>query len=130
MMRGAVMPVLMVGPEPASFLALRPDTSVTSCRVHLLLVPSDCRERRGLARRKILRTLAPWTLENPIFFHMTDATSAAVRKTLDQMAEVGFEMLIYSFGSGFSLESQDAEYLGQVKRDISYAHKLGIEVAR
>ena len=96
--------------------------------MHLLLVPSDCRERRGLARRKMLRTLAPWTLENPIFFHMTNSSSAAVRKVLDQMAEVGFEMMIYSFGSGFSLESQDPSYLARVRGDIAYAHRLGIEV--
>ena len=69
--------------------------------MHLLLVPSDCRERRGLARRKMLRTLAPWTLENPIFFHMTNSSSAAVRKVLDQMAEVGFEMMM-AVGSPWS----------------------------
>ena len=58
-------------------------------RVHLLLVPSDCRERRGLAQRRMMRTLAPWVLENPIFFHMTNSSSSAVRDVLDQMKEVG-----------------------------------------
>ena len=37
-------------------------------------------------------------------------------------------MMIYSFGSGFSLESEDPEYLEQVASDIAYAHRLGIEV--
>ena len=58
-------------------------------RVHLLLVPADCRERRGLAQRRMMRTLAPWVLENPIFFHMTNSSSSAVRDVLDQMKEVG-----------------------------------------
>ena len=52
-------------------------------------MPSDCRERRGLAQRRMMRTLAPWVLENPIFFHMTNSSSSAVRDVLDQMREVG-----------------------------------------
>jgi hypothetical protein len=38
-----------------------------------------------------------------------------IREVLDQMAEVGFEMLIYSFGSGFDLESVNASYIEQVR---------------
>ena len=59
----------------------------------------------------MMRTLAPWTLENPIFFHMTNMTSIAIRDVLQQMHEVGFEMMIFSFGSGFNMESTDKKYL-------------------
>ena len=93
----------------------------------------------------MMRTLAPWVLENPIFFHMTNSSSSAVRDVLDQMKEVGdlngvgrdfrnlclkvgFEMMIYSFGSGFSLESDDSDYLDKIRDDIAYAHWKGIEV--
>ena len=91
----------------------------------------------------MMRTLAPWVLENPIFFHMTNSSSSAVRDVLDQMKEVGdlriskiaifclkvgFEMMIYSFGSGFSLESDDSDYLDKVRDDIAYALWKGIEV--
>ncbi len=31
------------------------------------------------------------------------------------MADTGFEMLIYSFGSGFDLESVNSSYLDQVR---------------
>jgi hypothetical protein len=37
-------------------------------------------------------------------------------------------MLIYSFGSGFSLESEDPAYLDRLRADIAYAHSRGIEV--
>ena len=37
-------------------------------------------------------------------------------------------MMIYSFGSGFSLESDDSEYLDNIRDDIAYAHWNGIEV--
>ena len=42
------------------------------------------------------RLLSPQTMENPIFFHATN-TSQYFKQQIDQMAEVGFEMLIYSF---------------------------------
>ncbi len=54
--------------------------------------------------------------------------SSSVRAAIDQMAEVGFEMLIYSFGSGFNLESENETYLHQIAADIAYAKSKGIEV--
>ena len=44
------------------------------------------------------------------------------------MAEVGFEMMIYSFGSGFKLESNNPAYIQKVANQIKYAHSKGIEV--
>jgi len=38
------------------------------------------------------------------------------------------EMLIFSFGSGFTLESADPTYLSTIKGQIDYAHSRGIEV--
>ena len=72
--------------------------------------------------------MAPWVLENPIFFHMVNSSTVAVREVLDQMAEVGFEMMIYSFGSGFDLESEDPAYLDTVRETVDYARSRGIEV--
>ena len=75
-----------------------------------------------------MRILAPWTQENPIFFHMVNASSTAVRELLDQMADVGFEMMIYSFWTGFDLTSTNATYLDNLAADGAYANRLGIEV--
>ena len=44
------------------------------------------------------------------------------RKTVDQLAEVGFEMIFYSFGSGFNLEADD---ISGLKADIAYANSRG-----
>ena len=76
----------------------------------------------------MMRTLAPWVLENPIFFHMTNSSTTAVKAVIDQMAEVGFEMMIYSFGSGFDMESSDLSYLNQIRDIVSYARSRAIEV--
>ena len=99
-----------------------------SFQVHELLIGSSDRERSSLARHRMFRTLAPHTQENPIFFHMTNSSSEAVRQVIDQMAEVGFEMMIYSFGSGFDLESTNPAYIKQLTSDIAYAKSKGIEV--
>ena len=44
------------------------------------------------------------------------------------MAQVGFEMIIFSFGSGFQLETSDPAYLAKVKAQVAYANSKGIEV--
>ena len=46
-----------------------------------------------------------------------EVSTGAIREVLDQMAVVGFEMLIYSFGSGFDLESVNTSYIEQVKKE-------------
>ena len=100
----------------------------TSFRVFMLVTDSTDRERHGLSVRALTHALAPATNENPIFMHGTDASSDGIRSAVDQMADVGFEMLILSFGTSFNLESTDPTYLQQLKSDIDYAHAKGIEV--
>ena len=120
-----------------------------SFRVMSLATDSDDVERQALAGHRTTQLLAPHTTENPgtllqaqsfsncvtervstvaVFFHATDVSAAGFKATIDQMAEVGFEMLIFSFGSGFRLETADPEYLKTIKGQISYAHSKGIEV--
>ena len=97
----------------------------TSFRVHLLVIGSSDPERFGLAVRRKLRLLAPQTQENPIYFHMTQGASVPMRAVIDQLADVGFEMMIYSFGAGIDIESKDPKYLSQIKSDILYAKSKG-----
>jgi hypothetical protein len=47
---------------------------------------------------------------------------------VEQCAEVGFEMIIYTFGSGLDMENEDPGYLRKVKADVDYAHSKGLEV--
>ena len=59
---------------------------------------------------------------------MTNMTSIAIRDVLQQMHEVGFEMMIFSFGSGFNMESTDKKYLDEIKNNVAFAKSLGIEI--
>jgi hypothetical protein len=97
-----------------------------SFRMWELLHDSREPERKGLEHRKIMRALAPWSTENPILMHVSSSKDEAVKKAVDQCAEVGFEMVIMTFGSGFSVENETPEKLERMKKLAIYAHSKGI----
>jgi len=93
-------------------------------------IPQDSAdpERQGLARRQLFRHLMPWTQENPAYMHVRNGDSASIRAAVDQCAEVGFEMVILTFGSGYDMMSGDVAYRERIKADVDYAHAKGIKV--
>lgn len=123
------MPTLLESRPP-----LGPDVSIesgqtfVSFRTFELVHDSTERERQGLAVRRMYRTLAPWVTENPILMHVRRADPKAVRLAIDQCAEVGFEMVIMTFGSGLDMENTSPAYMDQIKELVDYAHRKGIEL--
>ncbi|MFH1715772.1 MAG: alpha-galactosidase [Planctomycetota bacterium] len=113
-----------IGPD----LVIEPGEIFESFRTFELIYDSTERERRGLALRRMYRTIAPWATENPIIMHVRHANPEAVRLAIDQCAEVGFEMVIMTFGSGFNMENIDPDYMAQVKELVDYAHSKDIEL--
>jgi hypothetical protein len=107
---------------------IQPGGNFVSFRVFELIHDTTERERRGLATRRMYRTLAPWVTENPILMHVRNADPAAVRLAIDQCAATGFEMAIMSFGSGFDIENEDPAYLAQIKELVDYGKSKGVEV--
>ncbi|MEZ5967163.1 MAG: alpha-galactosidase [Planctomycetota bacterium] len=99
-----------------------------SYRVYELLLDSLDRERAGLAQRRMYRTVAPWVTENPLMMHIRDARPEAVKLAIDQCADVGFEMAILSFGSGFDVEDRRPENLARAKELVAYARNKGVEL--
>ena len=123
------MPLLMTSRYPLGpGVLLQPGETFKSFRTFEILHDSDARERKGLARRKMYRTVAPQVTENPIFMHVRSAEPDAVRLAIDQCAAVGFEMVIMTFGSGFNIESEDPEYITTMKELTDYAHHKGIQL--
>jgi len=105
-----------------------PGQSFESFRTYELLLDSDDSERRGLAHRRMYRTLTPQVTENPIFMHLRNSDSASIRRAVDQCVEVGFEMVILTFWSGFNMESEDPKYIARIKADFDYAHSKGLKI--
>ena len=113
---------LPIGPE----LDIAPGEKFQSCTAFEMLRDATDTERRGLAERRFWRIMAPWTQENPIFMHVRSSDEQSVRTAIDQCAEVGFEMVIMTFGSGFNIEDDSPEYLARMKRLNDYAVSKGI----
>ena len=111
-----------LGPESV----IKNGESYESFHTWELFYDSYDRERKSLSLRKMYRTIAPWVTENPILMHVLKADSASVKLAIDQCAEVGFEMVIMTFGSGFDMESGDPAYYQKMKRYADYAHSKGI----
>lgn len=122
-------PCLLVGePQLGPHIDIPNGQSFTSYRIHELLHDSTDRERNGLAVRKLYRTLAPWSQDNPLMLHLTSTDPKVVHTAIDQAAECGFEMIILSFGSGVNMESTNAAEIAKFKGFADYAHSKGLRL--
>ena len=106
--------------------SIKSGSSFESFRIWELVHHSLDREHKTLEHRRMLRSLAPWSTENPILMHVRGSKDEEVKKAIDQCAEVGFEMVIMTFGSGFEVEDQSPENLNRMKKLADYAHSKGI----
>jgi hypothetical protein len=113
-----------IGPD----VEIAPRATFESFRTYELAYDGTERERKSLSLRRMHRTLAPWALENPILMHVSSAAPEAVRLAVDQCAEVGFEMVILTFGSGLDMEDVSPANLARMKELADYAHSKGIEL--
>ena len=111
---------------------LGPDTgiaaggSLKTFRVWETPFDSYDKERKGLFLRKMYRTISPWTTENPIFLHLTSTDPEKIKTAVDQCAEVGYEMIILSFGSGLDMEKESETQYRKFKELVAYANSKGI----
>ncbi|HPF40821.1 MAG TPA: alpha-galactosidase [Phycisphaerae bacterium] len=120
--------LLQVRPEMGPAETLTPGASFETFRAFELVFDSTDAERRSLALRRMYRTIAPWTTENPLMLHVRFADRESVERAIDQCADVGFEMVILSFGSGFDIENGSARYLAEMKGYADYARQRGVEI--
>lgn len=121
------MPCLLeVFPKIGPFQEIAPGKVFSTYRAWELIHDSRDRERRGLEERRIMRALAPWVTENPILMHVRKADDEAVKKAIDQSADVGFELVIMTFGSGFNIEDSGKVNLERMKRLADYSHSRGV----
>lgn len=120
--------LLRVEPTRGPDQIIPPGGRFTSIRAFELLHDGGDRERRALAQRRIYRTVCPWVTENPLILHVASVDDAVLRRAVDQAAEVGFEMILLSFGSGFDMEDERPETLAKWRALAEYAAARGIGV--
>ena len=118
--------LLVVRPEYGPAQYVKPGETFTSHRVWEELHSSRERERRGLEQRRMFRALAPWVTENPVMMHARYADTKKLKFVIDQCAEVGFEKVIMTFGSGFNIEDTSAANVNRITMLADYAHSKGV----
>lgn len=122
-------PILLVSKPPLGpYKKLKDGEEFMSYTAHLMLFDENDRTRRMLQIARLYQTLAPWTTENPIFVHIISTDYDKLKACIDQCVEVGFEMLILSFGSGLNMENASPENIAKFKKIADYAHSRGIEI--
>ncbi len=114
--------LLEIYPEKAPGIALAPNEVFKSVRTNELLMDSYDRQRRGLILKKMYRTIAPWTTQNPIFMHLVSKNDQEVKNAIDQCVATGYEAVILSFGSHLEMEDTTTANLNRWKALAKYAH--------
>ncbi|MFI3295633.1 MAG: NPCBM/NEW2 domain-containing protein [Rikenellaceae bacterium] len=115
---------LPMGPD----VDIAPDESFSSFRVWETLYDSYDKERAGMTLRRMYTTVAPWATQNPIFMHCVSSDPEVVRTAIDQCREVGYEMVILSFGSGLNMEDESPENYAKFRELNDYAESQGIQL--
>ena len=120
--------VLESSPPLGPNFLIAPGASFVSHRTYELVQDSSDRERKTLGIRTLFRTFAPWSTENPIMLHLTTTDSVKAMQAIDQAAECGFEMVIFSFGSGLDAEDISDANIAKYKAFADYAHSKGLQI--
>lgn len=120
--------ILDISPKIGPDYTLAAGQKFKSFSVYEMPFDSDDRERKGLFKRRLHYTVAPWATENPIFMHLTSSDPDVIRTAIDQCATVGYEMVIISFGSGLNAEDISEENIAKYKSLVDYARNKGVEL--
>jgi len=120
--------LLVVAPQVGPDQTVPSGETFTSFHVFELIHDATDRERRGLALRRMIRTVAPWVTENPLILHVVSTDPDVVRRAIDQAAACGFEMVSLSFGSGLNMEDVSEANVAKFRRLAKYAAGKGIEL--
>lgn len=118
--------LLEIYPDHGPGTEIMPGDSLQSIKTYELAMDNSDRERRGLAVRKMYRTIAPWITSNPIFMHLVSKNDAEVKTAIEQCAVTGYEALILSFGSHCNMEDTSAANIKKWKELADFAHSKNI----
>ena len=99
-----------------------------SFRTFELFFDSFDLEHQGLARRRMMSFMSPTITEAPVYTQTINMSNSSLYQIVDQCVDTGFEILAFSFGSGFNMESNNQSQLEYYKKVITYANDRGLEI--
>ncbi len=117
---------LEVSPPLGPNRLLPTKTSFETFRTWFIAHDSEDATRKTLTMNHFYKAVAPWAFENPLIFHVRNADPKSVREAIDEAANVGFELVIMTFGSGFDIENTDPKYLAEIKNLVEYGKSNGV----
>jgi hypothetical protein len=120
--------LLEVGPDLGPGQVVQAGGTFDSYRAWVLPFDGTDRERNGLAMRRMHRVVAPWVTENPLMMHARFANWNSVSNAIEQCSQVGFEMVILTFGSGFDVENEKPENWAYARKLSEFARSRGVEI--
>ncbi len=123
-----ILNTMRIYPDHGYYQEVNPGESFNSIRTFMIPYDSYDKERNGLALRKMYRIIAPWVTENPLMFHITSSKWENFTNGIDQTAEVGYEMVNFSFGSGFNPEDESDKNYDKMKKYAQYADSKGVKI--
>ncbi|MEZ6014251.1 MAG: alpha-galactosidase [Planctomycetota bacterium] len=120
--------LLDVAPDGKMNQTVAPGASYCAPMAFVVVHDSEDATRRALTMARVHEVIAPWVTENPLMMHVRHSDDAAVKLAVDQAAEVGFEVVILTFGSGFNMEDTSPESLARWRGLADYAHSRGVQL--
>ncbi|MFD2114272.1 LamG-like jellyroll fold domain-containing protein [Paenibacillus yanchengensis] len=97
------------------------NTTFNGYRVYELFHSVDYYEWKMMEVKKMYRTLFPQIGDNPTIFHLVSNNAAVIKTEIDKASEVGFDMIISSFGSGVNIENVSKGNIDYYKDIYDYA---------
>ncbi len=123
-----IINTMKIYPQHGYHQNVKSGESFETIRSFMLPYDSYDKERNGLAIKRMYRTIAPWVTENPMMFHISRSKWDEYTNGINQAAEIGYEMVNFSFGSGFNPENESEKNYQQMKRYSHYADSMGIKI--
>lgn len=78
--------------------------------------------------KEIYRTVAPWTLENPLVLCIPDNSIESIKNAILHAKEGGFDTVIHGFLNYFDFQKLNDKQLGAYKEVYSFAKKNDIKL--
>lgn len=105
---------------------IKADEVFEGMRVYELLHTAKYYEQRYIEIKEMYRRLFVWVNDAPLIFHILSDRNYKIKAAVDMMKEVGFDMIIQSFGSHLNMENLSNRYVERHKKLYEYAHSKGI----
>lgn len=119
---------MQVGFDLGPDAVIKSEEVFTGLRVYELLHTATYYEQKLIEVKEMYRIICPWVLESPLIFHITSDRKRRLINAINDIKEVGFDMLIQSFGSGINVENNSKRNIIKHRKIYDYAHSQGIKI--